>query len=249
MTAVARKRDDRAVKRFWTKVEKTPDCWLWIGSRDQKDYGKFGIQFGYASSPLLHGDGLYLQVLHGMLTDDPQLPWMRVGTAPGGTSLTSMQDGVGEVTLVWTARNGDVTVQTVRDSKLRTVVQRTHVQGKEPYHPAVAKVGGHWFLGGARQGPAGMRLPYENDSPTLWELRDKAWVPLDDDLLRNQPALSQASDFQVLELDERKQVFGRDRMLARDCAATAEVDGAQELIRFRITHDDEQGYVLSLPGI
>ena len=127
---------------------------------------------------------------HGAIwfTDDPQLPWMRVGTAPGGTSLTSMQDGVGEVTLVWTARNGDVTVQTVRGSKLRTVVQRTHVQGKEPYHPAVAKVGGHWFLGGARQGPAGMRLPYENDSPTLWELRDKAWVPLDDDLLRNQPA-------------------------------------------------------------
>jgi outer membrane protein assembly factor BamB len=37
----------------------------------QKDYGKFGIQFGYASSPLLHGDALYLQVLHGMHTDDP----------------------------------------------------------------------------------------------------------------------------------------------------------------------------------
>ena len=37
----------------------------------QKDYGKFGIQFGYASSPLLHGDGLYLQVLHGFHTDDP----------------------------------------------------------------------------------------------------------------------------------------------------------------------------------
>ncbi len=37
----------------------------------QKDYGKFGIQFGYASSPLLHGNALYLQVLHGMHTDDP----------------------------------------------------------------------------------------------------------------------------------------------------------------------------------
>ena len=43
---------------------------LW--SRElQKDYGKFGIQFGYASSPLLHGDALYLQVLHGMFTEDP----------------------------------------------------------------------------------------------------------------------------------------------------------------------------------
>jgi len=43
---------------------------LWM--RDlQKDYGQFGIQFGYASSPLLHGDAVYLQVLHGLLTDDP----------------------------------------------------------------------------------------------------------------------------------------------------------------------------------
>ena len=43
---------------------------LW--TRDiQKDYGTFGIQFGYASSPLLDGDSLYVQVLHGMNTDDP----------------------------------------------------------------------------------------------------------------------------------------------------------------------------------
>ena len=43
-----------------------------VWARDlQKDYGTFGIQFGYASSPLLHGDALYLQVLHGFHTDDP----------------------------------------------------------------------------------------------------------------------------------------------------------------------------------
>jgi outer membrane protein assembly factor BamB len=43
---------------------------LW--SRDiQADYGRFGILFGYASSPLLRGNALYLQVLHGMKTDDP----------------------------------------------------------------------------------------------------------------------------------------------------------------------------------
>ena len=43
---------------------------LW--TRDiQKDYGRFGVQFGYASSPLLYGDALYLQVLHGFHTDDP----------------------------------------------------------------------------------------------------------------------------------------------------------------------------------
>ncbi len=43
---------------------------LW--ARDiQADYGRFGLNWGYGSSPLLHGDSLYVQVLHGMRTDDP----------------------------------------------------------------------------------------------------------------------------------------------------------------------------------
>src|ERR1044072_2855333 len=43
---------------------------LW--ERDiQKDYGQFGLNWGYASSPLLHEGSLYVQVLHGMRTDDP----------------------------------------------------------------------------------------------------------------------------------------------------------------------------------
>ncbi len=43
---------------------------LW--ARDiQKDYGRFGLNWGYGSSPLLVADTLYVQVLHGMNTDDP----------------------------------------------------------------------------------------------------------------------------------------------------------------------------------
>lgn len=43
-----------------------------IWSRDiQADYGRFGLNWGYASSPLLKDDALYIQVLHGMRTDDP----------------------------------------------------------------------------------------------------------------------------------------------------------------------------------
>ena len=34
-------------------------------------YGKFGQQFGYASSPLLYGGKLIVQVLHGFFTDEP----------------------------------------------------------------------------------------------------------------------------------------------------------------------------------
>jgi len=43
-----------------------------IWSRNiQTEYGRFGLNWGYGSSPLLKGDALYVQVLHGMKTDDP----------------------------------------------------------------------------------------------------------------------------------------------------------------------------------
>ena len=56
---------------------------LW--SRElQKEYGAFGLNWGYASSPLLYEDSLYVQVLHGMNTDDPSYV-MRVSKATGKT--------------------------------------------------------------------------------------------------------------------------------------------------------------------
>jgi len=56
---------------------------LW--SRDiQADYGRFGLQWGYASSPLLFEDSLYVQVLHGMHTDDPSYV-LRIDKASGKT--------------------------------------------------------------------------------------------------------------------------------------------------------------------
>jgi len=56
---------------------------LWM--RDiQKDYGRFGIQWGYASSPLLHDNSLFVQVLHGMHTDDPSY-LLRIDKATGKT--------------------------------------------------------------------------------------------------------------------------------------------------------------------
>ena len=43
---------------------------LW--SREiQQEYGAFGLNHGYASTPLLDGGRLYIQVLHGMRTDEP----------------------------------------------------------------------------------------------------------------------------------------------------------------------------------
>ncbi len=43
-----------------------------IWKRDlQKDYGKFGQNWGYGSSPLLYNGSLIIEVLHGTHTDDP----------------------------------------------------------------------------------------------------------------------------------------------------------------------------------
>jgi hypothetical protein len=56
-----------------------------VWKRDiQADYGKFGLNHGYASTPLLHKGRLYVQVLHGMLTDDPSY----VFAADPGTGKT-----------------------------------------------------------------------------------------------------------------------------------------------------------------
>ena len=56
---------------------------LW--ARDiQKDYGRFGLNWGYGSSPLLFENALYIQVLHGMKTHDPSYV-LRIDTKTGKT--------------------------------------------------------------------------------------------------------------------------------------------------------------------
>jgi outer membrane protein assembly factor BamB len=56
---------------------------LW--ARDiQRDYGRFGLNWGYGSSPLLYEDALYVQVLHGMKTHDPSY-LLRIDASTGKT--------------------------------------------------------------------------------------------------------------------------------------------------------------------
>ena len=43
---------------------------MWV-RRIQDDYGRFGLNHGYASSPLLFEDRLIVPVIHGMTTDEP----------------------------------------------------------------------------------------------------------------------------------------------------------------------------------
>jgi outer membrane protein assembly factor BamB len=56
-----------------------------VWTRDiQQEYGRFGLQWGYGSSPLLHEDALYVQVLHGMHTDEPSYV-LKIDKATGKT--------------------------------------------------------------------------------------------------------------------------------------------------------------------
>jgi len=50
----------------------------------QQEYGRFGLNWGYGSSPMLHGGALFVQVLHGMRTDDPSY-LLRIDAATGKT--------------------------------------------------------------------------------------------------------------------------------------------------------------------
>jgi outer membrane protein assembly factor BamB len=78
----------------------------------QQDYGKFGLNFGYASSPLLKGNALYLQVLHGMKTDDPSY-LLKIDALTGKTlwRVERLTDAVAEspdsyATPAWAEVNG-----------------------------------------------------------------------------------------------------------------------------------------------
>jgi outer membrane protein assembly factor BamB len=56
---------------------------LW--ARDfQADYGAFGLNHGYASSPLLHDGDLFIECIHGMHTDEPSY-LVRLDGATGKT--------------------------------------------------------------------------------------------------------------------------------------------------------------------
>ena len=56
-----------------------------VWKRDiQESYGPFGLNWGYASSPLLVDDALYVQVIHGMRTDDPSYV-LRIDRVTGET--------------------------------------------------------------------------------------------------------------------------------------------------------------------
>ena len=61
---------------------------IW-GRNFVKDYGKFGQMYGYGSSPLLHGDAVYVQVIQALLHGPEQIADLPVPVAesPGAVRI------------------------------------------------------------------------------------------------------------------------------------------------------------------
>ncbi len=76
----------------------------------QKDYGRFGLNWGYASSPLLYEDSLYVQVIHGMKTRDASYI-LRIDKKTGKT--------------LWRAERPTVALRESHDSYSTPTIART----------------------------------------------------------------------------------------------------------------------------
>ncbi len=80
----------------------------------QREYGRFGLNWGYASSPLLYQDALFVQVLHGMKTDDPSYV-LRIDKNTGKTvwkverPTTAVQESPDAYTTPAIVQNGSAT--------------------------------------------------------------------------------------------------------------------------------------------
>jgi hypothetical protein len=55
-------------ERFWGKVDKSGDCWLWVGARDGRGYGK--LQVGTMAKPkLANAARLSYEIAYGPIPD------------------------------------------------------------------------------------------------------------------------------------------------------------------------------------
>lgn len=55
--------------RFWSKVDKTEDCWLWTASKDKDEYGKFKL-FRDGKKIDIRAHVFAYQEAHGTITND-----------------------------------------------------------------------------------------------------------------------------------------------------------------------------------
>jgi outer membrane protein assembly factor BamB len=134
-----------------------------VWKRDiQAEYGQFGLNHGYASTPLLHGNRLYVQVLHGMKTDDPsyvfaadkntgktlwkvERPTGCMTESPDNYATPQLVSVGGKLQLVISAAiTRRATIWTRKGAVASGWIQ-SHEQPNEPHHRFFACIGGKRF--------------------------------------------------------------------------------------------------------
>ena len=87
---------DSLIARFWSKVDKSGDCWLWTGARDHRGYGRFqvGRRHGTVLAHRLAWELHYQPIPDGILVchtcDNP--PCIRPDHLFQGTQRDNMGD-------------------------------------------------------------------------------------------------------------------------------------------------------------
>jgi hypothetical protein len=117
------------MERFWSKVDKSGECWLWTAYRDHSGYGIFGLNGRNQRAPrvayeLLVGpipQGMY--ILHSC--DNP--PCVNPSHLRVGTNLENVQDKMNRGREYWSAR--------------------THCKNGHPFD----ELNTHWAPGGFRR--------------------------------------------------------------------------------------------------
>jgi len=58
--------------RFWAKVKKTEDCWIWIGARTKTGYGRFAIRTSRVIRSF-RAHRYAWEITHGTIPEDKEL--------------------------------------------------------------------------------------------------------------------------------------------------------------------------------
>lgn len=89
----------RTINRYWSKVDKTADCWIWTGEKNNMGYGRFEMWTGKRDRERLQAHRFALILAGRMLGDDDVVlhtcdnpPCVRPDHLRIGTQAENLQD-------------------------------------------------------------------------------------------------------------------------------------------------------------